>query len=235
MKILLALSLLSTSVLSLAAAEKPNIVVIFIDDMGYADIAPFGATKQKTPNLDRMATEGIKLTSFYAAPVCSVSRAQLLTGCYGARISVPGVYHPASHSGLNPSERTIAECLKDEGYSTMAIGKWHLGDQAEFLPTRQGFDRYFGLPYSNDMQRVSTKTGKSVMPLLRDLGRFYEARCRGEAAAVAALPVQYADFSLWQREWLRGELFETQLAWWRAELAGLPDAANSGDVFARVV
>ena len=168
MKILLALSLLSTSVLSLAAAEKPNIVVIFIDDMGYADIAPFGATKQKTPNLDRMATEGIKLTSFYAAPVCSVSRAQLLTGCYGARISVPGVYHPASHSGLNPSERTIAECLKDEGYSTMAIGKWHLGDQAEFLPTRHGFDRYFGLPYSNDMQRVSTETGESVMPLLRD-------------------------------------------------------------------
>src|SRR4029077_1207423 len=86
------------------AETKPNIVIIFIDDMGYADIGPFGATKQKTPNLDRMAAEGMKLTNFYAAPVCSVSRAQLLTGCYGARVSVPGVYSPASPQGLNPKE-----------------------------------------------------------------------------------------------------------------------------------
>ena len=151
-----------------ADAPKPNVVVIFIDDLGYADIGPFGATKQRTPHLDRMAREGMKLTSFYAAPVCSVSRAQLLTGCYGARISVPGVYFPGQANGLNPAEFTIAERLKERGYATMCIGKWHVGDQPEFLPTRQGFDRYFGIPYSNDMQKKSSQTGERVVPLLRD-------------------------------------------------------------------
>src|SRR6478672_10486824 len=101
-----------------AANTPPNIVIIFIDDMGYGDIGPFGATRQKTPNLDRMASEGMKLTSFYAAPVCSVSRAQLLTGCYGARIDVPGVYGPGNSDGLNPDEHTIAERLKERGYAT---------------------------------------------------------------------------------------------------------------------
>lgn len=153
---------------ALAATEKPNFIVIFIDDLGYGDIGPFGATKQKTPGLDRMAREGVRLTSFYAAPVCSVSRAQLLTGCYGARISVPGVYGPGSKAGLNPAEHTVAERLKELGYATACVGKWHLGDQPEFLPTRQGFDRYFGIPYSNDMQRKSTETGERVVPLLRD-------------------------------------------------------------------
>ena len=153
---------------AIAATPPPNIVIIFIDDMGYGDIGPFGATKQKTPNLDRMASEGMKLTSFYAAPVCSVSRAQLLTGCYGARIDVPGVYGPGSASGLNPSESTIAERLKERGYATMCIGKWHVGDQPEFLPTRQGFDHYFGIPYSNDMQIKSTESNQLVVPLLRD-------------------------------------------------------------------
>jgi arylsulfatase A-like enzyme len=147
---------------------RPNVVVIFIDDLGYADIGPFGATKQKTPHLDRMAREGMKLTSFYAAPVCSVSRAQLLTGCYGARVSVPGVYGPGSKNGLHPAESTIAERLKEHGYATMCIGKWHLGDQPEFLPTRQGFDGYFGIPYSNDMQRPAAETGQRVVPLVRD-------------------------------------------------------------------
>ncbi len=149
-------------------AKKPNVVIIFIDDLGYADIGPFGATKQKTPNLDRMAAEGMKLTSFYAAPVCSVSRAQMMTGCYGARVSVPGVYFPAGPQGLNPKEVTVAERLKDLGYATQCVGKWHLGDQPEFLPTKQGFDRYFGIPYSNDMQRKSKETGERVVPLLRD-------------------------------------------------------------------
>jgi len=148
--------------------SKPNIIIIFIDDMGYGDIGPFGATKQKTPNLDRMAREGMKLTNFYAAPVCSVSRAQLLTGCYGARISVPSVYGPGGKAGLNPAEHTIAERVKENGYATMCIGKWHVGDQPEFLPTQQGFDHYFGIPYSNDMQKKSAETGQSVVPLLRD-------------------------------------------------------------------
>ena len=110
-------------------AKKPNVVIIFIDDLGYADIGPFGATKQKTPHLDRMAAEGMKLTSFYAAPVCSVSRAQMMTGCYGARVSVPGVYFPGGPQGLNPKEVTLAERLKELGYATQCVGKWHLGDQ----------------------------------------------------------------------------------------------------------
>lgn len=151
-----------------ADLAKPNFVIIYIDDLGYADIGPFGATKQKTPNLDRMAREGMKLTSFYAAPVCSVSRAQLLTGCYGARISVPAVFFPGNANGLNPAERTIAEHLKDKGYATACVGKWHLGDQPEFLPTKQGFDRYFGIPYSNDMQRKAVGGTEKVSPLLRD-------------------------------------------------------------------
>ncbi len=151
-----------------APAPRPNVVIIFIDDMGYGDIGPFGATLQKTPQLDRLAREGMKLTHFYAAPVCSVSRAQLLTGCYGPRISVPGVYWPGDKKGLNPAEHTIAERMKEHGYATMCVGKWHVGDQAEFLPTRQGFDHYFGIPYSNDMQRKAAKSGESVVPLLRD-------------------------------------------------------------------
>lgn len=159
------------AVLGLAApslARSPNVVVIFIDDMGYGDIGPYGATKQRTPHLDRMAKEGMKLTSFYAAPVCSVSRAQMMTGCYGARVSVPGVYFPGQSVGLNPSEVTVAERLKEKGYATQIIGKWHLGDQPEFLPSRQGFDHYLGIPYSNDMLKKSAETKIPVVPLLRD-------------------------------------------------------------------
>jgi arylsulfatase A len=161
-------AVLSAAAVRPDAASRPNFVIIFIDDMGYGDIGPFGATKQKTPHLDRLAREGMKLTSFYAAPVCSVSRAQLLTGSYGARISVPGVYAPGNKNGLHPAEFTIAERLKERGYATMCIGKWHVGDQPEFLPTRQGFDHYLGIPYSNDMQRTSAQTGERVVPLVRD-------------------------------------------------------------------
>lgn len=150
------------------AAEKPNFVLIFIDDMGYGDIGPYGSTLNRTPNLDRMADEGMRFTSFYAAPVCSASRAQLMTGCYAPRVSVPGVFFPAGPKGLNPEERTVAEYLRELGYATTCIGKWHLGDQPEFLPTNQGFDHYFGIPYSNDMQRNSLEDGRRVVPLLRD-------------------------------------------------------------------
>jgi arylsulfatase A-like enzyme len=169
-KLIRCLLTIAVSALPVLAASdaKPNIVVIFIDDLGYADIGPFGATKQKTPHLDRMAREGMKFTSFYAAPVCSVSRAQLMTGCYGVRVSVPGVYFPGCPNGLNPAEFTIADRLKERGYATMCIGKWHLGDQPPFLPTRQGFDHYFGIPYSNDMQKKATQTGERVVPLVRD-------------------------------------------------------------------
>lgn len=150
------------------AADHPNFVLIFIDDMGYGDIGPYGSKVNPTPHLDRMAAEGMKLTSFYAAPVCSASRAQLMTGCYAPRVSVPGVFFPAGRQGLNPNEKTVAEYLKALGYATTCIGKWHLGDQREFLPTRQGFDHYFGIPYSNDMGRKSAETGLKVHPLLRD-------------------------------------------------------------------
>ena len=162
----LLLAVLGSAATSLA--RQPNVVVIFIDDMGYGDIGPYGATKQRTPHLDRMAKEGMKLTSFYATPVCSVSRAQMMTGCYGARVSVPGVYFPGQSVGLNPAEVTVAERLKEKGYATQMIGKWHLGDQPEFLPTRQGFDHYLGIPYSNDMLKKSAETKVPVVPLLRD-------------------------------------------------------------------
>jgi arylsulfatase A len=142
---------------------SPNIVLIFIDDMGYADIGPFGNTEVKTPNLDRFATEGMKFTSFYATPVCSMSRACLMTGCYNARVSVPGVLFPRDNVGLNPSEVTLAEIVKQKNYATCAIGKWHLGHHPEFLPLRQGFDRYFGLPYSNDM--LAGRNGMPPLPL----------------------------------------------------------------------
>src|SRR5881275_3313845 len=130
-----------------AAADpppRPNFVVINVDDLGYADVGPFGSKINRTPHLDRMAKEGRKLTSFYAAPVCSPSRAALMTGCYPKRVlPIPHVLFPAAQVGLNPNERTIAEVLKDAGYTTAMIGKWHLGDQAPFLPMRQGFERYF--------------------------------------------------------------------------------------------
>jgi arylsulfatase A len=132
--------------------EKPNFVVINIDDLGYADIGPFGSKKNRTPHLDRMAREGRKLTSFYAAPVCSPSRAALMTGCYAKRVlPIPGVLFPGNAMGLSPNEVTVAEMLREVGYATAIIGKWHLGDQPELLPNQQGFDLHFGLPYSNDM------------------------------------------------------------------------------------
>ncbi len=162
-------SILSVLLTAHAPAQaKPNFVIIFIDDMGYGDIEPFGSTVNKTPNLSRMAAEGMKLTSFYAAPVCSASRAQLLTGSYAPRVSVPGVFFPIGPKGLNPDEHTIADYLKEQGYATACVGKWHLGDQKEFLPTRHGFDSYYGIPFSNDMQRVSTESELRVTPVLRN-------------------------------------------------------------------
>jgi arylsulfatase A len=145
------------------AAAKPNFIVINIDDMGYADIAPFGSKLNRTPNLDRMAAEGMKLTCYYAAPVCSPSRSSLMTGCYPKRVlPISSVLFPAGAVGLNPDEKTVAEVLKDVGYATACVGKWHLGDQPEFLPTRQGFDHYLGIPYSNDMGLASEGSKSSL-------------------------------------------------------------------------
>lgn len=137
---------------------QPNLVLIFADDQGYQDIGCFGSPNIKTPNLDRMAKQGMKFTDFYvAAPICSASRAALMTGSYCQRVGITGVYFPNSKNGLNPKEITIAEILKSQGYATACIGKWHLGHHPKFLPTNHGFDSYFGIPYSNDMDGVKGK------------------------------------------------------------------------------
>ncbi len=136
------------------AAEKdgpPNVVIVYADDLGYGDLGCYGG-KIPTPNLDRMAREGTRFTDFYVAQaVCSASRAALLTGCYPNRVGVLGALGPASRHGIADGEKTIAQILKTRGYAAAVYGKWHLGHHAPFLPTRHGFDDYFGLPYSNDM------------------------------------------------------------------------------------
>ncbi len=135
-----------------AQNRPPNIVVIFIDDMGYADIGPFGAKGYATPHLDRMAREGRKFTDFYVTQaVCSASRAGLLTGCYNVRVGILGALGPKARHGINANEVTLAEICKQKGYATACYGKWHLGHHKKFLPMQHGFDDYFGLPYSNDM------------------------------------------------------------------------------------
>ena len=144
---------LGNPTMAVAAKNKsPNIVVIFMDDMAYADIGPFGATAYPTPNLDRMAKEGRKFSDFYVTQaVCSASRAGLLTGCYNVRVGIFGALGPKSTQGLHKDEVTLAEVCKQKGYATAIYGKWHLGHHKPFLPMQHGFDDYFGLPYSNDM------------------------------------------------------------------------------------
>lgn len=150
---LIAFSLVLVS-LTRAAEQpaQPNIVVIFCDDLGYGDIGVFGAHGYTTPNIDRLATDGIRFTRFYVAQaVCSASRAALLTGCYPNRIGIQGALGPQAKVGISDDETTLGEIAKQRGYATAAFGKWHLGHHPQFLPTRHGFDEYFGLPYSNDM------------------------------------------------------------------------------------
>jgi len=146
------LALFSLSCFPAIAVEKPNILLIFIDDQGYADIGPFGAKGHSTPNLDLMASEGRKFTNFHVPqPVCSASRAGLLTGCYPNRIGIHGALGPGAKHGIADGELTFAELMKQRGYATGMAGKWHLGTPQKFLPLQHGFDEYFGLPYSNDM------------------------------------------------------------------------------------
>ncbi|MCX7826888.1 MAG: sulfatase-like hydrolase/transferase, partial [Verrucomicrobiae bacterium] len=175
--VLAALLLLFAQDRSLAGAARPNIVFILCDNLGNGDVACFyPATKHRTPHLDRMAGEGRRFTSFYSASgVCTPSRAALMTGCYPRRVGLHLSYEnqvvlkPVDKKGLNPAEETMAELLKKAGYDTLCLGKWHLGDQPEFLPTRQGFDHFLGIPYSEDM------TAREVLgrlwpdlPLMRD-------------------------------------------------------------------
>lgn len=151
-KILACFLLLLVAASSARAERSPNIVVIFMDDMGYADIGAFGATAYATPNLDRMAKEGRVFTDFYVTQaVCSASRAGLLTGCYNVRVGIQGALGPSSKIGIHEDEVTLGEIAKQKGYATACYGKWHLGHAEKFLPLQNGFDDYFGLPYSNDM------------------------------------------------------------------------------------
>ncbi len=147
--------LLFMGIQSCSPDQPPNIVIIMADDQGYADLGCYGAEGFTTPNIDRMAAEGMRFTSFYVSQaVCSASRAALLTGCYSERVSILGALMPWADYGLNPQETTIAEMLRSAGYSTGIFGKWHLGHQEQFLPLQNGFDEYLGLPYSNDMWPV---------------------------------------------------------------------------------
>ena len=156
------------------APRPPNLIVLLCDNLGYGDIAPFGSTLHRTPELDRMAREGLRLTHLYAASgVCTPSRAALMTGSYPRRVNLHrnarggAVLQPVEPIGLHPAEETIAELLRERGYATAMIGKWHLGDQAPFLPTRQGFESYLGVPYSDDM---TPREGQPwpELPLLRN-------------------------------------------------------------------
>lgn len=143
--------------------KKPNFVVIMADDLGYGDIGTFGAKDIRTPNIDKLANDGLKFTSFYStSPVCSPSRFGLLTGRYPRRQGVDGVFFPESFNGIPKEELTIAEALKTKGYSTGIVGKWHLGHHRQYLPLQNGFDEYFGIPYSNDMQGVAYLRGNEV-------------------------------------------------------------------------
>ena len=170
MKTLCLLLLFSVS----AFAAKPNIIVIFVDNFGNGDLGCFGSKLHRTPNVDRLAAEGTKFTSFYVASgVCTPSRAALMTGCYPRRVGMHvsdtggAVLQPVARKGLNPAEVTMAEVLKSAGYATMCIGKWHLGDQQAFLPTKQGFDDFFGIPYSDDMVKDKKPDVWPELPLMR--------------------------------------------------------------------
>lgn len=160
----------AAAALSLRAAPvKPNVVLIYCDDLGYGDLGCYGS-KLRTPNLDRMASEGMRFTDFYSAsPVCSPSRAALLTGRYPTRVGVPRVLFPYDTAGMDRSEVTTADMLKGSGYRSLCVGKWHLGQAPDYVPTKRGFDRYFGIPYSNDMNpRILMRDAETIeqeMPL----------------------------------------------------------------------
>lgn len=143
--------------------QKPNIVYIFADDLGYGDLSCYGAKDINTPNIDQIAKQGIKFTEFYSASsVCSPSRAALLTGRYPQRMGINTVFFPESFTGIPDKEITIPEILKEKGYATGIVGKWHLGHHSKYLPLQHGFDEYFGIPYSNDMESIVYMRGNEV-------------------------------------------------------------------------
>jgi arylsulfatase A-like enzyme len=165
------------SILAPVVAATPNIVLIYVDDLGYGDLGCYGSEKNDTPHIDRMAKEGMRFSDYYSAsPVCTPSRAALLSGCYPGRVGFDvfgekrnaWVLFPGFAEGFHPDERLLPELLKEKGYATCHIGKWHLGDQPEHLPTRHGFDSYYGIPYSNDMCVTVKRRNFPPMPLMRN-------------------------------------------------------------------
>lgn len=164
--LLLFLATLFFTSLPSTAAERPNIVLFLVDDMGYSDIGSFGAQQYDTPHLDRLAKEGVKLTSFYVAQaVCSASRAALMTGSYANRVGMQGALNHTSRSGLHPAEYLLSELLKDHGYQNGIYGKWHLGTTPLFHPLKHGFDDYLGIPYSNDNSKYHPSLAHEMPPL----------------------------------------------------------------------
>lgn len=176
------------SMSSVQAADRPNVVVILTDDQGYQDVGCYGSPKIKTPNLDRMATEGIRFTSFYAPScICTPSRVGILTGRYPTRVGVNVAYFPDDEKGMPLSEITLADALKEQGYATAYIGKWHLGHLPEYLPTARGFDSFYGIPYSNDMGLDPAHTKSAPTIVLRE-GKTLEDYNRMDPKARGAQP-----------------------------------------------
>ena len=179
--LLLALLLVLPVAASAQGPERPNFIVLFADDQGWGDLGVYGHPDIRTPHIDRMAAEGIRFTSFYAAPFCGPSRAALMTGSYPPRASLAFNHGPKASTGIHPGEVTVAELLQARGYATRMIGKWHLGDAPEFLPHRHGFDSWFGIPFSNDMWRYHP-----VMPIrMPEDERMISARERADMTGFA--------------------------------------------------
>ena len=186
------------------AQDKPNIIIIFCDDLGFGDLTSYGSVWNQTPEIDKMATEGVRFTNFYAgAPVCTPSRAGLLTGCYARRVDLDldaqnrWVLFPIAKKGINPDELLLPEALKQGGYATAIIGKWHLGDQPVFLPVNHGFDYWFGLPYSNDMEW--DKRNDPPLPLMRN-EKIIEQHKTLNTFDQSTLTKQYTDEAI---KWIR--------------------------------
>jgi arylsulfatase A-like enzyme/predicted neuraminidase len=190
----LALLLLCAAPARADSGPRPNIVLVFADDLGYGDLGCFGAKQVRTPNIDRMAKEGVTLADFHVAQaVCSASRAALLTGCYPNRIGIHGALGPGAKHGISANEVTLAELCKSKGYATGMVGKWHLGHHPQFLPTRHGFDSYFGLPYSNDMWPEHPEAKKGTYPPLPLFDGEKVVNANVTAADQAKLTAQYTE------------------------------------------
>ena len=195
MKTSLALLALTSFASASSSAERPpNVVIVFADDLGYADVGCFGSKLNATPHIDRLAKDGVRFTHFYVAqPVCSASRTALLTGCYPNRLGIHGALGPGAKHGIHERETTLAELCKSKGYATAAVGKWHLGHHPEFLPTRHGFDSYLGLPYSNDMWPNHPEAKKGAYPPLPLIDGEKVVNANVSAADQTQLTKQYTE------------------------------------------